>query len=115
VVVGIKADNQLFERIRKGLRGELDEPRYGLPFAGDNNFLFDKIDIVELPPLTHWYALLQPNDSPRKGSCRLTVGIDRADSSQTTSRLYAPVEEATIYPPKEAWTWTPRVPETVRA
>lgn len=115
VVIGIQADDGLFKRIRQGLRGELDEPRYGLPFAGDNNFLFDRIDIVDEPPSTHWYARMQRDDPPRQGSCRLTVGIDRSDNSKTTSLLYAPVEEPTIYPPVTAWTWTPKIPDTARA
>lgn len=115
MLLGIQADDELFKRIRQGLRGELDVPRYGLPFAGDNNFLFDKIDIVDEPPSTHWYVQMHPNDSPRKGSCRLTVSIDRADNSKTTSILYAPQEEPSIYPPDNAWTWTPKSPDTVGA
>ena len=110
-VVGVQSiDGGLFERIRRGLRGELEEPRYGLPFAGDNNFLFDQIDIVNEPPPTYWYTKMQANDLPRKGSCRLTVSIDRADNSRTTNLLYAPVSEPTLYPPDNAWTWTPRMP-----
>lgn len=112
VVLGIQADSTLFKRISQGLRGELDQPRYGLPFAGDNNFLFDQIDIVEAPPPTQWYVRMQATDPPRRGSCRLTVGIDRADNSKTTSLLYAPVDEPTVYPPDNAWTWTPRLPDS---
>jgi CRISPR-associated protein Cas5t len=41
LVVGVQAEQWLCDRIVAGLNGELDEPRYGLPFAGDNNFLFD--------------------------------------------------------------------------
>lgn len=115
IVIGIQADDKLFERIRQGLRGELDELRYGLPFAGDNNFLFDRIDNIDEPPLTYWYVRMQPNDSPRRGSYRLTVGIDRSDNSKTTSFLYAPVGEPTHYPPDDAWTWTPKEPNTATA
>lgn len=115
IVLGIQADNELFKRIRQGLKGELHEIRYGLPFAGDNNFLFDRIDIIDQPPLTHWYVQIQPGDPPRKGSCRLTVGIDRADNSKTTSHLYAPVVEASIVPPNYAWTWTPNQPDRVNS
>lgn len=104
-------DDGLFKRISQGLRGELDEPRYGLPFAGDNNFLFDQIDIVDRPPLTYWYTRMMLDEPPRKGSCRLTVGIDRADNSKTTSLLYAPLEKPTIAPPENAWTWTPKIPK----
>ncbi|OLP20442.1 type I-MYXAN CRISPR-associated protein Cas5/Cmx5/DevS [Leptolyngbya sp. 'hensonii'] len=115
MVLGVQADLQLIQQIKQGLRGELTIPRYGLPFAGDNNFLFDRIDIVDRPPATLWYVQMQPDDPPMKGSYRLTVGIDRADNSKTTSFLYAPIEEATIEPPSTAWTWTPREPESVAA
>jgi CRISPR-associated protein Cas5t len=108
-IIGVQAeDTNLFERVNKGLRGELEESRYGLPFAGDNNFLFDRIDVVDEPPeTTRWYTPIQPDDAPRKGSCRLTVGIDRADNSKTTNYLYAPTVESGKYPPGAAWTWTP--------
>jgi len=109
-IIGIQsADESLSERIGKGLRGELDVPRYGLPFAGDNNFLIDRIEIVAEPPETFWYARMLPDDAPRKGSCRLTAGIDRSDNSRTTSPLYAPGDYS-IYPPETAWTWVPGAP-----
>lgn len=113
MVLGVQADNELLEQVKKGLRGELDTPRYGLPFAGDNNFLFDQIDILGEPPPIQWYVQMQPDDRPMRGSYRLSVGIDRADNSKTTSLLYAPIEEPTVYPPISAWTWTPSVPNTV--
>ena len=108
-MIGVETDNEtLLQRIREGLRGELPKPRYGLPFAGDNNLLFDRIDIVTEPSdETRWYARMLPDDPPRKGSCRLTVGINRADNSRTTSFLYAPIERASSTPPDTAWTWTP--------
>ncbi len=110
MVLGIQADPQLLRRVEQGLRGELKGDRYGLPFAGDNNFLFDRIDILDRLPETYWYVQMQPNDPPMRGSYRLTVGIDRADNSKTTSFLYAPVETPTSEPPSYAWTWTPREP-----
>ncbi|HEX8833544.1 MAG TPA: type I-MYXAN CRISPR-associated protein Cas5/Cmx5/DevS [Abditibacteriaceae bacterium] len=110
-MIGVQsADDYLFNRIERGLRGEFDEVRYGLPFAGDNNFLFDRIDIVEPPTTTHWYTRIQPGEPPRKGSCRLTVGIDRADNSKTSSYLFAPIEAQSTFPPESAWTWTPSPP-----
>jgi CRISPR-associated protein Cas5t len=111
-IIGAQSgDVALFDRVRKGLKGELDVTRYGLPFMGDNNFLIDRIDEVTAPPETVvWYVRMQPDDPPRKGSCRLPVGIDRADNSKTTSFLYAPVESNASEPPDLAWTWTPREP-----
>jgi CRISPR-associated protein Cas5t len=111
-LIGAQTDDvNLLDRVRRGLKGELDATRYGLPFVGDNNFLIDRIDEMAAPPETViWYARMQPNDPPRKGSCRLPVGIDRADNSKTTSFLYAPIENSSSEPPELAWTWTPREP-----
>lgn len=111
-VIGIQSDDEaLLERIKKGLRGELEINRYGLPFLGDNNFLIDRLETLsEPPPETIWYTQMLPGDPPRKGSCRLTVGIDRADNSRTTSFLFAPLEVRQCLPPETAWTWTPSAP-----
>lgn len=112
-MIGVQTvEAELFDRVRKGVKGELNQPRYGLPFAGDNNFLFDQIEVTDAPPATtYWYALMQPNDPPRKGSCRLTVGIHRTDNSKTTSHLYAPLETPRTFPPDEAWIWVPSNPD----
>lgn len=111
-IIGIQSDDaDLFDKTRKGLKGELGDVRYGLPFAGDNNLLIDRIDeMTSAPETTVWYARMQPDDAPRKGSCRLTVGIDRGDNSKTTSFLFAPIETSSSEPPNLAWTWTPREP-----
>ncbi len=112
-VIGIESPHELrlAEQVRRGLRGELNAARYGLPFAGDNNFLFDRLETIEQTEAAHWYTPLASDDEPRKGSCRLTVGIDRADNSKTTSALLAPTIEPTAEPPELAWTWTPRLPD----
>ncbi|ASC71161.1 hypothetical protein XM38_021110 [Halomicronema hongdechloris C2206] len=111
IMLGIQTQaSDLLEKVIQGLRGDFNESRYGLPFAGDNNFLFDRIDVVDSPPPTLWYVQMQPDDPPLRGSYRLTVGIDRADNSKTTSHLYAPLEEAITEPPELAWTWTPKEP-----
>ncbi len=110
MIIGIQEFESLFDRIRQGLRGELNDRRYGLPFAGDNNFLFDRIDIIDSPPLTHWYEKMEIGSAPRKRSQRLTVGIDRLDNSKTTSYLFAPHTEPSIAPPPDAWIWTPKNP-----
>jgi CRISPR-associated protein Cas5t len=111
-IIAAQADgSHLFDRVRRGLKGDLDATRYGLPFVGDNNFMIDRIDeVMSLPETVVWYARIAPDDLPRKGSCRLTVGIDRVDNSKTTSYLYAPIESGGSEPPDSAWTWTPREP-----
>lgn len=107
-VIGVQtSDENLRDKVEKGLRGELNSQRYGLPFAGDNNYLFDRINVFDEPPANVlWYARFQVNDTPRKGSYRLTIGIDRKDNSKTTSFIYAPTPELT----EAVWTWTPTEP-----
>jgi CRISPR-associated protein Cas5t len=110
-VIGVQtSDEELQDQVARGLRGDLGEQRYGLPFAGDNSYLFDIIELVDEPPAQIvWYARFQPDETPRNGTCRLTIGIDRADNSNTTSSIYAPVSELT----DSVWTWTPSSPEMV--
>lgn len=96
---------ELRDRARRGLKGELEQRRYGLPFAGDNNFLFDRLDVLDEAPAARWYTR---TSRARRGTCRLTIGIDRSDPSRTTTAIYAPLEGATQEIPEEAWTWVPR-------
>lgn len=111
VALGVRAaDDTLLARIPRGLRGELPEPRYGLPFAGDNNLLLERLDVLEEAPSARWYTRLGPEDEPARGSCRLTVSIDRADNSRTRTILFAPLPDPTTIPPEAAWTWVPRPP-----
>ncbi|MBI5496576.1 MAG: CRISPR-associated protein [Deltaproteobacteria bacterium] len=109
-IIGVRGtDSVVLDRVVKGLRGELAGDRYGLPFAGDNNLLLDRVDVVPEPPPTRWYEPLAPDAPARQGSCRLTVAIDRNDSSRTVTRLYAPTGPQQV-PPESAWTWTPHSP-----
>lgn len=112
-VIGVQTgDNTLLENIETGLRGELKINRYGLPFAGDNNFLFDEIEVSrQPPPNTIWYVRHQSGDTQVKGSCRLYVGINRTDNSKTTSFVFIPKENLTLPLPDVAWTWTPYPPK----
>ncbi len=102
LAIGVRADVELEARILDGLAGRLEVPRYGLPFAGDNNFLFDRIEPLATPPLARWYEQLAGDGRPRRGVCRLTVWIDRADNSQTEIGVFAP-SEPSREPPAEAW------------
>lgn len=107
LIIGVKADRELCDRIVAGLNGELDEPRYGLPFAGDNNFLFDSIEMVESPGLVRWYCHLQENTSLSRGTCRLTTWIDRTDNNRTKTELFAP-SDFVLSPPELAWVHLPK-------
>ena len=111
-IIGVQTDDEnLFEKVKKGLCGSLEISRYGLPFAGDNNFLFDKIEVLDAPPESVvWYVRHQPGDKQVKGSCRLYVGINRTDNSKTTSFVFVPKENLKLPLPETAWTWTPQQP-----
>jgi CRISPR-associated protein Cas5t len=109
--IGVRGhSSELAERIRAGLVGTLRARRYGLPFAGDNNFLLDRIDVLAQPDEVTWYERFAWEGGVRVGSTRLTVGIDREDASRTTLLLFAPAATPSREPTAAAWTWTPRAP-----
>lgn len=108
-VVGIQADAAVVNAIEQGIRGAGTSPRYGLPFAGDNNLLIDTIDVLSGPPAAWWYEALSEDSPAAEGSCRLTVSIDRTDSSKTVTRLFAPMGPLES-PPSSAWQWVPGAP-----
>lgn len=106
--IGVETtDEALLQRVRAGLAGAWNGQRYGLPFAGDNNLLFDRVDLLEEPLAARWYTPVALEGGPRRGSHRFTVGIDREDSSRTTTALLAPEDLAQPEPPDNAWIVTP--------
>lgn len=110
-VVGVQSeDPEIINRIQGGVEGKLGSRLYGLPFAGDNNLLFDDIRVSRAPQAAHWYTPVCAEKLPVKGSCRLSVKIDRVDSSKSVSALYAPTAQLEPEPPDSAWTWTPEAP-----
>lgn len=102
VVAAIRANDDLVEVISRGLRGERNDRRYGLPFLGDNNFLLDTIE--EIPATAaRWFALVSPQrGGPQAGTTRLTTYIDRLSPVGTRSALFAPIESGTPDPPPSA-------------
>ncbi len=107
-VLGVRADDELLSRVVDGLAGRHSGNRYGLPFAGDNNLLFDRIEVLPIPPSVRWYTPVKRTEARRQGSCRLTIGIDRKDASRTTSALFAPITNPESEPPEDAWVFVPR-------
>lgn len=108
VAIGVRVgDETLLDRVRRGLDGDLEEVRYGLPFAGDNSFLFDELKVLEGAPAARWYTR---TEHARRGTCRLTIGIDRGDATRTSTGIFAPLEAPTSDVPGDAWTWVPRPP-----
>ena len=101
----------LLKRIKLGIKGELNESRYGLPFAGDNNLLFDDIQVLDAPEPCYWYSPVNSDAVPVSNSCRLSVKIDRLDSSKSISHLFAPGKQMLSEPPSTAWVWTPESPQ----
>lgn len=103
-VVAADGNPDLEAAVRRGLAGGGPAGRYGLPFLGDNSFLPDRIEVHDVPPAAHWYEPVAEGAGVRPRTSRLTVWIDRADLSRTTSALYAPTDEASSVIPEPAWT-----------
>lgn len=99
-VLGVRGPAALIDRIPQGLAGTLAVDRYGLPFAGDNQFLFDRIEVIAPTDHARWYVPVEAGGTP-KDSTRLTTRIDRADASRTKSPLFAPAASGVC--PDEAW------------
>jgi CRISPR-associated protein Cas5t len=103
-LICIDGNPELEARLRRGLRGEFNDKRYGVPFLGDNQFLIDRLAERSLPQPAHWYERINEASAPRPRTTRLTILIDRGDLSRTSSALYAPTEAAEAQIPSAAWT-----------
>jgi CRISPR-associated protein Cas5t len=100
-MIGVRGVSTIVDRIPLGLAGGLDSERYGLPFAGDNQLLFSRIDVVEADNRARWFVPIGPGETPLE-STRLTTNIDRADASRTGAPLFAPTPTPCLCP-TEAW------------
>jgi CRISPR-associated protein Cas5t len=98
--VAARGPRNVIGRVRDGLAGTLSVERYGLPFAGDNQHIFSRIDISAEPPKARWYVPVR-NIGEVKESSRLTTNIDRGDASRTEAPLFAPSEMGLF--PDAAW------------
>lgn len=96
--VAVRGPATIIEQLARGLRGEV--PRYGLPFAGDNQLLFSRIEVAAVSPEARWYLPVKPGEQPRE-STRLTTNIDRGDASRTEAPLFAPSRAGPC--PEAAW------------
>lgn len=107
-IVALDGDADLEKRIQHGLAGQLAVTRYGLPFLGDNAFLLDRVESLNVLPQTHWYERVTEEQAvARSRTTRMTTWIDRADLSRTKSDLFAPSIVATTEVPSSAWTPIP--------
>lgn len=105
-VIAIRGNDELADRVRRGLAGEFTSGRYGIPFLGDNAFVLDRLEAIAEPGPVRWFEKITPEADIgiRQRATRLTVLIDRAELSRTTSALFAPQEQAvTGDPPLLAW------------
>ena len=104
VVIAIDGNLDLEQDIRSGIRGDLRSGRYGIPFMGDNSFMIDRVEVLETTPVSHWYQRLSSDHiGTTNRSSRMTLSIDRADSSLTKTELFAPMEVPTNNIPSDAW------------
>jgi len=102
-VIAIKTDDDTDAMIRRGLGVDPPGPRYGVPFLGDNAFLLDRLEELSEPGPVRWFEKVTSADvGPRERTTRLTICIDRADLSRTTSALFAPGNPES-QPPEGAW------------
>jgi len=91
--IGARGPRSVIDRVAPGLAGQLDVERYGLPFAGDNQFLFSRIDPSDASPQARWYEPVSDHASHHAETTRLTTNIDRADASKTAAPLFAPTPQ----------------------
>lgn len=98
----IESSPDLIRAIRRGLRGEKQDRRYGLPFLGDNNFLPDRLEEVEPTP-ARWFRRLDENAPAEPETTRLTQRVDRSGMVGTESALFAPTDAYSVEIPESAW------------
>lgn len=104
-VIALRGNDELADRVRRGLVGEFNSARYGVPFLGDNAFLPDRLEILDQVGPVRWFERITAgaSDGVRERTARLTLVIDRADLSRTTSALFAPQSHPSDDPPPLAW------------
>jgi len=104
-VVVVRSADDFETRICEGLAGQRNSGRYGVPFLGDNSFLPDRLEQISADIPVRWFEKLTAKSGAgmRDRTARLTVSINRADLSKTTSGLFAPTESASSTPPENAW------------
>ena len=103
MMLGVQADSELITRIREELDGKSDRSYYGFPFAGDNNFLFDRIEYLPQPLPTHWFLPVNSNLELEPGAFCLTVEINRQNPSQTKSVVFSATKNAMTFLADSEW------------
>jgi len=106
-VIALRGNDDLEERVCRGLAGEFNAGRYGVPFLGDNAFLIDRIELLTEPVHVRWYERITSDTGGgiQDHTARLTVRIDRANLSATQSALFAP-SDTTMGPEPSSNAWS---------
>ena len=103
MMLGVKAESKLISSVRQGLEGKSNRSYYGFPFAGDNNFLFDRIDCLDKPLPTRWFVKSDSSLELEPGAVSLTIEIDRQNPNQTKSLLFSVTQYPSISLPDSEW------------
>jgi len=75
-----------------------------VPFLGDNSFLLDRMELLKEAVPVRWYQRVTTSTvGIQDHAARLTISIDRADLSKTSSALFAPAENSDCTPEESAW------------
>ena len=85
------------------MTGEDNRPRYGFPFAGDNSYLFDRIDCLHEPLPSHWFVPIDSNLQLESSAVSLTIEIDRHAPSKTKSSLFSATKDSLTSLPDRDW------------
>ena len=115
-IVCLDGNANLEDRVRVGLRGDLNEGRYGLPFLGDNQFLLDRLEEPRNPPAARWYERVRTKPRDRAAaSYDPTYNLDRPRMTCRGHDLgFTPSNESSTEPPPGAWTEiAPPAPVTI--
>lgn len=103
-IIAVRTSEDFESRICEGLAGELNSNRYGVPFLGDNSFLPDRLELLKEAVPVRWYERVTPSTvGIQDHTARMTISIDRADLSKTSSALFAPAESPDVTPRESAW------------
>jgi CRISPR-associated protein Cas5t len=110
-IIHFRLDSTLILRVKQGLTGEDNRPRYGFPFAGDNSYLFDspeerlrqRIDCLDEPLPSHWFVPIDSTLLLESGAVSLTIEIDRHAPSKTKSSLFSATKDSLTSLPDRDW------------
>lgn len=103
MVIGVQCSTEIRSRVEAAISGDLKDPRFSIPFAGESGFMFSSLSLVDEPPMAFWYRPVLPGEDPQPGVCSLPVKVDFADSAKSCYRLFAPTENPMPAPPSGVW------------